>query len=214
MIHSKAAIFDLDGTLFDSMPIYKTAVPDMLRVLGYEPRDGLYDDLRVLSAREVQVYLQREYNTRESIEELEAALEAQLLDYYANVTELKPGVPELLKSLQDKGIAMCIATATRRTPVEAALQRTGIAHYFSRIFTCAEENTGKREPLIFLRAAEFLGASPAETCVFEDAIHAIRTAKAAGFYVVAIRDEAEDDNRDEIIALADQFHETPESIVV
>jgi beta-phosphoglucomutase-like phosphatase (HAD superfamily) len=93
--------------------------------------------------------------------------------------------------------------------VEAALERTGAARYFSRVFTCSEENTGKREPTIFLRAAEFLRSEPQRTDVFEDALHAVRSAKGAGFYVVAFYDEYEDKNKNEIRALADEYYKTP-----
>jgi HAD superfamily hydrolase (TIGR01509 family) len=205
----KGAIFDLDGTLLDSMPIYDTAGGDTLRALGYTPRAGLYDALRTLSGNEVLEYFHREYDTRETIAELEAALDKQLERFYADTAPLKPGVARLLEALRGLGIPMAVATATRRIHVEAALERTGAAKYFSRIFTCPEENTGKREPTIFLRAAEFLGTAPGETYVFEDSLHAIKSAKSAGFYVVAFYDGSERNNQAGIRELADEYYDSP-----
>ena len=93
----------------------------------------------------------------------------------------KPGVAAYLESLKKQGIPMAVATATNRPMVEAALARTGLAGYFKQIFTCTEIGAGKERPDIYLAAAKALGTHPADTWVFEDALYAIKTAKAAGF---------------------------------
>ncbi|MDR0839412.1 MAG: HAD family phosphatase [Oscillospiraceae bacterium] len=204
------AIFDLDGTLFDSMPIYDTVTADMLRDLGYAPRAELREQVRSLSGMQVLEHMRREYNTRETAEELESELDRRLYDFYAHTAPLKPGVPRLLEALKSRGIPMAVATATNRIHVEAALERTGIAQYFKRVFTCSEERTGKTDPKIFLTAAEFLGSKPEETLVFEDAIHAVRSAVGAGFRVIAVRDAAEENNREEMKALAERYLDTLE----
>ncbi|MFR1948731.1 MAG: HAD-IA family hydrolase [Roseburia hominis] len=101
----------------------------------------------------------------------------------------KPGVAAYLESLKKQGIPMAVATATNRPMVEAALARTGLASYFKQIFTCTEIGAGKERPDIYLAAAKALGTHPADTWVFEDALYAIKTAKAAGFYTVGFYDE-------------------------
>jgi HAD superfamily hydrolase (TIGR01509 family) len=203
----KTAIFDMDGTLLDSMKIYETAYNATLRALGYEPRDGLREAVRPLSGTEILRYLQREYAMPQSLEQIETALDEQLFGYYSTTPQLKSGVPRLLETLESRGIPMAVATATKRVHVEAALRRVGIARYFKRIFTCSEENTGKTQPKIFLTAAAFLGAEPRDTYVVEDALHAVTTAKNAGFYVVAVADASAARHRAEIIAAADEFYE-------
>ncbi|MDR3209010.1 MAG: HAD family phosphatase, partial [Oscillospiraceae bacterium] len=117
----RGAIFDMDGTLLDSMPIYDTAVPDMLRALGYAPRADLYDAVRPLSGTEVLAYLRREYRVAETLDELDAALDRELFAYYAQIPPLKPGVLPVLEGLAANKIPMCVATATNRVHVEAAL---------------------------------------------------------------------------------------------
>ena len=207
MRNIRGAIFDMDGTLLDSMPIYDTAISDMMRSLGYSPREDLYEAVRPLSGNEVLEYLRGEYGVTHTLDELNDALDRELFDYYNTTPPMKPGVLALLDKLRAENIPMCVATATNRVHVEAALNRLGIAGYFTRIFTCAEEETGKREPKIFLKAAEHLGFAPTDVYVFEDAVHAIHTAKNAGFRVVAVRDLAEDKNRAEIISVADEFYD-------
>lgn len=86
-----------------------------------------------------------------------------------------------------------------------AFERLGIAKYFDRIFTCEEVGAGKTKPDIYLRAAEYLGTRPEETVVFEDVIHAIRTAKQAGFQVVGIYDETSKDDQEEVRREADWY---------
>ena len=202
----KAAIFDMDGTLLDSMYIYHTAYRDTLRALGAEPRDDLHDAMLARSGNECIAYLKDEYALSQSLEEIEAALDEQLFDFYSTTPQPKAGVKELLQELYALGIPMCVVTATKRMHVEAALKRTGLLQYFTRIFTCSEENTGKTSPQIFLTAMEFMGTQPRETYVFEDAYHAVMTAKNVGFFVVAIEDDFAAENRKQIKANAHEYY--------
>ena len=101
---------------------------------------------------------------------------------------------------------MCIATATDRYQIEAALSRCGMADYFEEIFTCSEVGHGKDEPHIFRKAMEHFAADRGNTVIFEDALHAIQTAKADGFVVVAVCDNSEK-RQNEIRELADYYIE-------
>jgi HAD superfamily hydrolase (TIGR01509 family) len=202
----------MDGTLLDSMEIYNTAIPDMMRSLGYVPRDDLYEAVRPLSGDEVLEYLQSEYGVTQTLGELGAALDRQLYDWYAFSAPPKPGVFSVVSALHERGIPMCVATATERVHVENALSRVGLLPYFRRIFTCPEEGLGKRESAFFLRAAAYLGAAPEKTVVVEDALHAIEGAKRGGFYVVAAGDKAEEVNRAAIGACADEFYDNLEDM--
>ena len=119
-------------------------------------------------------------------------------------------VIELLEELSQKGVRMCIATATDRYQVEAALMRCGMRHFFSEIFTCTEVGSGKDQPFIFRKAMEHLGTDRSNTVVVEDAWHAIRTAKDDGFMVAAVYDAHESMQRSiretADIYLTDYFH--------
>ena len=116
--------------------------------------------------------------------------------------------------LQKKRVKICAATATDRYLVEAALKRLNLLHYFSRIYTCTEVGKGKEHPDIYFQAMEFLGEAQGESVVFEDACYAIKTAKNAGFYVVALADETAREDEAEIRKMADEYHESFASVEI
>lgn len=187
----KCAIFDFDGTLFDSMFIWDTVGEDYLRSLGKEPKPSMREDVRALSLYQSACYLKKEYDLPLSAEDIMTGINQNIKHFYIREVLPKPGVVDFLKQMKKAGIPMCIATASDRRQIEAALSRCGIDHYFGAIFTCSEVGYGKDEPVIFQKAMEHFGADRSTSVVFEDAIHAIQTAKADGFAVVAVFDESE-----------------------
>jgi len=122
-------------------------------------------------------------------------------DFYRYEAQLKPHLKEFLAQLHETGVKMCIATATERSLVEAALARCGVLDYFSEIFTCSSVGAGKDEPTIYREALNFLGTDRTNTMVFEDSLHALTTAKKDGFYTTAVYDSHEE-NQEEIQRLA------------
>lgn len=133
-----------------------------------------------------------------------AGIDGIIEHFYRDEVQPKPGVVPFLKELRAKGVDVCIATATDRYLIEAALRRCGIENLFDAIFTCSEVGHGKDEPVIFRRAMEHFGAQRGSTVVFEDAIHAIETAKKDGFTVAAVFDESEK-RQNEVRVLADCY---------
>ena len=202
----KGAIFDCDGTLLDSMQMWLKAEEEYLLALKHMPRPDLIDAVRPLSSLEAADYLKTEYGILKTIEQINNERNTMLEDYYFNKAGLKDGVLAVLEELSAHGVKMCVATATDNYLVEAGLARCGIRGYFGRIFTCSEEKTSKKWPDIYIRAAEFLGTEISETIVFEDALHAIKSAKKAGFPVVAVYDQSEDDHQEEIRAISDYYY--------
>ncbi len=200
----QGAIFDVDGTLLDSMSIWDTIGADYLRSIGYEPRENLNEVFKNMSLLQAAEYYRHEYGVTQSVEEIMDGVNAMLERFYNHDAPLKPGVEELLERLRRKEIKLCIATATDRYLVEAALERCGVLSYFDAIFTCGEVGHGKDEPVIFEAALRFLGTEKAKTVVFDDALYAIRTAKKAGFPVAAVYDSHEKAQA-EIRALADLY---------
>jgi len=186
----QAAIFDFDGTLFDSMFIWDTAGETYLRSIGKEPADDLQSILKPMSLYQSADYLRERYSIPLSTEDIMAGINRTVEAFYFTV-EPKPGLIDFLEKLDRKGVRMCIATATERYQVEAALGRCGMRHFFSEIFTCTEVGSGKDQPTIFRKAMEHLGTDRSNTVVVEDAWHAIRTAKDDGFLVAAVYDAHE-----------------------
>lgn len=200
----KGAIFDVDGTLLDSMFIWDTIGEDYLRSIGYEPREDLGEAFKAMSLYQAACYYRREYGVTRSPEEIMAGVNEMVMHYYRDVVQLKPGAADFLYRLKELGVKMCIATATDKFLVEAALVRCGISKLFSEIFTCTLVGHGKDEPVIFREAMKHLGTEKHSTFVFEDALYAVRTAKKDGFPVVGIRDVHEE-RQAEIKALADLY---------
>ncbi len=202
----QGAIFDVDGTLLDSMSIWDTIGSDYLRSIGYEPRENLNEVFKNMSLLQAAEYYRREYGVTRSAGEIMDGVNAMLERFYRHEAPLKPGAAELVERLRRKGVRLCIATATDRFLVEAALERCGILSYFEKIFTCSEVGRGKDEPMIFEAALDFLGTEKSKTLVFDDALYAVRTAKGAGFPVAAVYDSHEKAQA-EIRALADLYLE-------
>lgn len=187
----EGAIFDFDGTLFDSMKIWDTLGESYLRSLGIEPRERLNEKFKSMSLFQAAQYYRSEYGVTLSVDEIVNDVNGIIRNYYSREILPKDGIPELLELLKGRGIKMCIATATEETLIKSALSRTGLGAYFSDIFTCFSVGHGKDEPHIYEIALESLGTSKDATLVFEDALYAAKTAKAAGFYVAGIYDKYE-----------------------
>lgn len=187
----KCAVFDFDGTLFDSMYVWKDVATDFLRSRGKEPKSSMREDVKTLSLYQSACYLKREYDLQLSVDEIIVSINRMIELYYKNDVMPKNGVVDFLEKLKSAGISMCIATATDRYLIESALKRCGIQHYFQAIFTCGEVGHGKDEPDIFRKVMEYFKADRDTTIIFEDALHAIKTAKNDGFKVVGVFDKSE-----------------------
>lgn len=200
----RGAIFDFDGTLVDSMFIWKTAGDVYLRSLGKEPDKDLQKTLKTMSLRQSAMYMQQEYGLLASVEEIMGGINRTVEAFYFNTVQPKADVIPFLNRMKEQGIKMCIATATDRYQVEAALRRCGMDPFFSDIFTCSDVGHGKDEPVIFRKALEHLQTTRADTIVFEDAFHALETAKNDGFITAAVYDPHEERQK-ELCQIADLF---------
>lgn len=201
----ESAIFDLDGTLLDSMPIWDTIGEDYLIKRGMAPEKGLNKRFKTMSIIQAAHYYQRVYGITDSIADIVNGIDSMVEDFYSTTVKIKPGVNELLNEFTKLGIKMCIATATDRYMVEAALSHCNIRKYFTDVLTCSEVGYGKDMPVIYERAVSILNSRKSETLIFEDALHAIHTAKNAGFRVAAIYDKASDEDQAAIKKLADIY---------
>lgn len=200
----RGAIFDVDGTLLDSMFVWEDIGANYLRSLGMEPREDLAKTFQSFTMEQAACYYRSQYGVTLSVEEILAGIDGMIAHFYRDQVQAKSGVENFLQQLQSRGIKMCIATATDRHLVEAALSRCGILGYFSEIFTCTSVGHSKKEPHIYRCAHEFLGTPKEETYVFEDAFHAAETAASDGFPVVAVYDPSEKQQK-ELRALARVF---------
>ena len=189
----KGAIFDVDGTLLDSMGVWDTIGEDYLRSLGYEPREKLNEKFRTMSIREAAAYYISEYGVALTVEEICRQVNGWIELFYREEAQLKPGAADFVKRLHESGVKLAIATATDDFLVEAALRRCGVLEYFSSLITCTHVNCGKDRPEVYRAAMETLGSSREETVVLEDSLKALRTARDDGFLTVGVCDRFERD---------------------
>ena len=200
----KGAIFDLDGTILDSMFIWDTIGEDYLRSLGKEPEGNLAEVFKTFTLEQSAEYYRNHYGIDLSVGEIVDGINSMVAESYRTKTTLKSGVKDFLKRLHDKGVKMCIATVTDRPIVEDILKRLNIFEYFSEIFTCAEVGCNKETPEIYRCALKHLGTEKNETVVFEDVLHALITAKEDGFKVAAVYDSHEP-RQEEIKKISDYY---------
>ena len=208
----KGAIFDVDGTLLDSMEIWEDVAIRYLKSIGVEAEPDLPEVMFTMSLPEGAAYVKEHYRLTQETDEIIKGVLDIIRNYYEETAPLKPGVTKILEELSGKRIPMTVATSNNKEEVEAAFKRLGIASYFSRIFTCEEVGAGKTRPDIYMKAAEYMGTRPEETVIFEDVLHAIRTAKKAGFLAVGLNDEASKADQEEIKKEADWYAKSMEGL--
>ena len=184
----KGAIFDMDGTLIDSMGYWKTAAGDYIKALGKEPSADLGDRFLTLGLANIYPQIKEEYALTQPIEEVSAGIYAIMEKNYENV-DVKPYVKDMLEGFKSMGVKMCIASATNSDLARRGLELLGIVDYFSAIFCCKDVGRGKRYPDVYNYALSYLGTDKEETPVFEDAVYAVRTLHANGFVSVGIEDK-------------------------
>ncbi len=202
----QSAIFDMDGTLLDSMAAWDIAPVEFLRAHGKEPDPDFREITKVMTVQDCARYCRDTYDLPMTVEEVMHGMNAMMEDFYTTRVQLKPGVKNFLSLLKMEGVWMYVATNTDRHLVQDALKHTGIDSYFRGILTCSEVGAGKQEsPEIYERALRRLRSTKKDTVVFEDAVHAIRTAKAAGFRVAAVYDASEEANQEEIRRISDYY---------
>ena len=201
----KGAIFDIDGTLLDSMPVWENAGARYLATLGIEAKSDLKERLDALSLPEGALYMQKEYKLSVTIEEILEGVNQVVKDFYFKEAVLKPGVCDLIQKLKKNQVRLIIATATDAEMAKAALIRNDIWKDFDGMITCEEAGAGKTSPKVFELAREHLQTKKEETWVFEDSLYAVKTASKAGFPVCSIYDAYSRDNTEEIRTFSDSY---------
>lgn len=192
-MNKQFAIFDMDGTLVDSMGCWKQLGREFLRSKGVTGDvENVLQQIKPMTMTESSALFIREFGLPGTPESVAAEMNSVMDGHYCTDIPLKPGVREYLDALHQKGVTMCVASATAEPLIQACLTRLGVAEDFSFLLSCEEVGVGKNSPDVFLEAARRMGAAPEETAAFEDALYAAETAKKAGFYTVGVYDESSD----------------------
>jgi len=203
----RGAVFDMDGTLVDSLFLWEVLwekFAERYGLPGFRPEEKDDRAVRTMTLKGAMEHIHLRYGLGRDGEELLDEANRLIADFYRNRVALKDGVREFLEYCRSRKISMCIASATAREHVLAAMKHCEIEEYFSAVLSCSDIGKGKEAPDIFLLAAKNLGTESSETCVFEDSLTALKTAKSAGMTAVGIYDR-HNYGQEEIATLADVY---------
>lgn len=203
----RAVIFDIDGTLIDSMPIWDDLGARYLRSLDVTPEPGLGTILFPMTIAEGVQYLRDRYHLQKSAAEIRQGLQQITEYFYREEVPLKKGAMQFVQNLADRDIPMVLATIGETALEEAALKRLGIRQYFQKMFVCEDYHTTKKEAKIYTICASYLGFAPANILVIEDLLQAVRSAGKAGFQTAAVYDAASAADERQLRTEADYYAE-------
>ena len=201
----KAVIFDLDGSLVDSMWMWRDIDIEYLGKFGIPLPENLQREIEGMSFSETAVYFKEHFNIPDSIEQMKEDWNRMAWDKYLHEVPLKEGVADFLNGCRDRGILLGIATSNSRELVENIADVHGFHNTFQCIMTGCDVAHGKPFPDIYLAVAEQLSVKPENCLVFEDIIPGIQAGKSAGMRVCAVDDDYSIADKAEKEALADYY---------
>ena len=209
----KAVLFDLDGTLVESMSMWGDIDVDYLKKFHIPVPEGLQKAIEGLSMYQTAVYFKENFAIEDSLENIMDEWNRMAYKKYTTEIPLKPGVRAFLDVLKSKNIPCGIATSNSRILTEAILKSHQVENYFSVMVTGDEITNGKPDPEVYLEAAIKLGVAPEHCLVFEDIPFGIMAGKRAGMTVCAVEDDYSMNDMEEKIRLADFYIKSYEELL-
>ena len=211
----KAAIFDMDGTLINSLifwdHLWKTLGENYLNDPAFRPDDTTDRECRTLTIDKAMELVHDRFGIGASGKELTDLAIELIIVFYREVVDPKPGAVEFLQYLKLQGVKMAVATASNGDLVQLAMERCGLKPYLDMVVSCADVGKGKDQPDVFLLTLEKLGTTADETWMFEDSYVALQTAKRIGMPTVGIYD-ANNYGQDILRANSDHYIAEGESL--
>lgn len=202
----EAIIFDIDGTLIDSMWIWTNIDDLFLKKYNLKQPEGFHEGMEGKSYSETaQYFLDLFPSLPHTREELEQEWYDMAYEIYTTQMELKKGAYEFILNMHKSGIKLGIATSNHRELAEGMLKHNHVFEYFDAIWTSGDVNAGKPNPAVYLRVAKDLKANPEKCLVFEDVPNGILAGKNAGMKVCAIEDAFSKPQEDKKRELADYY---------
>ncbi len=202
--HYKTFLFDFDGTLVDSMPVY---VRSMLRILdenGITYGDDIVKIITPLGLLGTAKYYV-ELGVPLTLEQIIMKMKEYMYDAYCNDIPAKENVVAVLSELKRRGVSLNVLTASPHITLDACLKRIGIFDIFDNVWSCDDFSTTKADPQIYVRAAEKLGKRVEEVLFLDDNLGADQTAKQAGMKVCGVYDDSSKEYKEQIAAVADHY---------
>ncbi len=204
-MNKRFVIFDMDGTLIDSMEIWSNLGREYLHSKGIvEDIEKVLEEIASLTMSESAELFVERFSLLSNANIVAREMNCIMEEHYKNDISLKKGMKKYLETLRKSGVRMCVVSATKEYLMELCLERLEVLHYFDFIYSCESMTTNKRESKIYLKASSRFHAAPEEMAVYEDALYAVKTAKKAGFYVVGVYDEYSNKQWKQICDIADE----------
>lgn len=202
----KAVIFDFDGTLADSLDIWRKIDVEYFRRFGVEFDQ---DTVRFggMSFSECAAYIKELLNIPDSVEKIMTDWVKMSVDLYMNDVKLKPYARETAEAFKKAGYKLGMGTSNNQMILRPYLEKEGLLDYFDVVLTCCEAGKGKPAPDVYLNVAEKLGVEPKECIVFEDTIEGVLAGKNAGMFVYAVEESAHSQLKNMIADSADKYIE-------
>ncbi|MGN0383961.1 MAG: HAD family hydrolase [Eubacterium sp.] len=201
----EAVFFDLDGTLIDSMWMWKQIDIEYLGRYGIELPDGLQKAIEGMAFSETAVYFKNRFNIPDSLDKIKNDWNHMAWEMYEKRVPLKEGALEFLKFIKNKNIKTCIATSNSRELAELVINKHAVNKYFDSIITCCDVKSGKPAPDVYLKCADAVSVNPKNCLVIEDIPKGLMAGRAAGMKTIAIEDIYSDDVKEEKINLSDMY---------
>jgi HAD superfamily hydrolase (TIGR01509 family) len=207
-MNKKFAIFDFDGCLVDSMFYWKNLSKEYLQNQGIKTDfSALSEEIKAMTLRESSKYFKEKFKIEKEVEEIYQTMVTTINHHYIYDVPIKKGADLYLKKLYEKDIRMCIASSSEEKLIQKAIRRLNIEEYFEFIVSNDRIGKGKDKPDIYNYCRDKFKAKTEEIAVYEDAFYAIKTAKKAGFFTIAVRDKRQEKDFEKIKVYADQIIE-------
>ncbi len=205
MKNFKCAIFDLDGTVLDSTDVWRQIDKEFFGKRNI-PMPANYDKIIApMGFEKAAIYTVKAFGLPEKPEDIVAEWQKMSQEKFSSQIKLKPGAEKYLHKLKQRGIILCVATASQESMFAPALKNNNIFHLFDYITTVKEVERGKGFPDVYLKAAEKAGVNVEDCVVFEDIYQGVMAAKDGGFFVVAVYDKGSDTDKEKIKKVSDKF---------
>ena len=201
----KAALFDFDGTLVDSMPTWGKKVLRILEIAGITPPEGILRTLTPLGDTGSMRYFKEHFGITMTEEEMLHEMDAYAVPKYRDEIPVKEGVRSYLEKLSKEGVRIFLLTASPRQCFVPCLERLGLLPLFEEAWSCEDFHMVKSDPAIYKAVADHIGTRIDEIAFYDDNIIALKTAKEAGCYTVAVFDESSADDEAAIRACSDEY---------
>jgi 16S rRNA pseudouridine516 synthase len=210
----KGIIFDLDGTMVDSMWMWRKIDEEFMESHGLAMTDELEREIEGMSFKETAEYFIRSFPLTESVEDMMNIWVDMAIDKYRHEVPLKPGLMNFLTEMKRRGLPMGIATSNARPLIDAVMESHGLYDYIDIVIPANEVPHGKPAPDVFLETAKRLHLDPKTCLVFEDIPQGIRAGLAAGMRVCAVSDEYSRHQETEKRSLAHYYIDSYDEITI